>query len=388
MRWSVAAARIGAIAFVEPVRQHGSAAGARGKGRPQMTIAPVQGLKTGNAGIVPPWLQGGGRPVTPPPTTVDLARTRDVLVGIPTRDGIIIVDVPGGISGHDHTPGVPSSRRGFGAVDSGRRGASFAREQSRIDSAVRDVQARFAKLGVRESEGNGPVTAMFVPDFPNAAYAPEGLEEYGMPADSIGVGIDPRSGRSFAEAEDVVAHELAHRVVDHMTKRPLSMDPRSEDVAIHESLSDTFAALVDDDQEWTLGEDLIEPVRIMDHPERLGHPGKVSDLKTVLATGSPFLVPIGTNRATGEEVMAPDWHVVAAIPNKAASIIGKELGKEGLGKIYINAIRNYLEPGKEIEGLASATLKSASELYGAGSRELQATKDAWDAVGVLKLLKQ
>jgi hypothetical protein len=351
-----------------------------------MNTAPVQGLTTGNPGIVPPWLQHSARPVAAPPSGIEPARTRDALVGIPTRDGIIVFEVPDGIIGHDHTHGGPTPGRGFGAIDTGRRGASVAKEQSRIDSTVKDVQARFAKLGIRADEGNSPVTAMFVPDFPNAAYAPDGLEEYGMPKDSIGVGLDPRSGRSFAEAEDVVAHELAHRVIDHMTKQPLSMHPASEDVAVHESLADTFAALVDDDQEWVLGEDIVQPVRIMDRPEQLGHPGKVSDLKRILVPGGEHMVPIGTDRRTGETVEAPDWHVVAGIPNKAAAMIGKELGKDQLGKIYINAIRKYVEPGKEIEGLASATLRSASELYGADSRQLQATKDAWDAVGVLELL--
>jgi hypothetical protein len=260
-------------------------------------------------------------------------------------------------------------------------------EQSRLESAVQRVQGLFAALGVRESEGNGPVTAKFHPFFPRAAYLPHGAPSLGIPPDSIGVGIDQGSNRSYAEAEDVIAHELGHRVLHHMTRQPLSMDPMSEDVAIHESLADTFAALVDDDQEWTLGEDLGQAIRVMDHPERLGHPGKVSDLQAFLAPGSEHLVPISRDAETGEVVTAPDWHAVAGIPNKAASIIGKELGKDDLGRIYLNAIRKYVEPGKRIEGLASATLKSASELFGADSRQLQATKDAWDAVGVLELLR-
>lgn len=367
-----------------------------------MTIAPAQGPATGNPGIVPPWLQGGDRPVTPPsqPTTEqppkpgrgpdDVAptagRTRDVLVGIPTRDGIVIVDVPEGILGREELGQPTHGRRGFGSVDTGRRGANVAAEQARIDDAVVRIQARFRDLGITDREGNSPVTAVFRPDFPNAAYAPEGLEEFGLPRDSIGVGIDPRSGRSFAEAEDVVAHELAHRVIDHMTARPLSMHPLSEDVAVHESLADTFAALVDDDDPWTLGEELVQPVRVMDRPERLGHPGHVEDLKTVLAPGSPHLVPVGKDRRTGEVVTAPDWHVVAGIPNKAAAIIGTQLGRDTLGKIYVKAVRDYVQPGKEVEGLATAVLQSTKDLYGAGSRELRVATDAWDAVGVLDLI--
>jgi hypothetical protein len=352
-----------------------------------MTIAPAQGSSTGNTGIVPPWLQGSVRAaVTVPAPTADIpsSPTLDALVAIPTRDGVVILEVPDGILGPGS--GQPSQRRGFGALDTGRRGATIAAEQAKLEASVERIQAKFAALGIREDEGNSPVTAVFRPNFPNAAYAPEGLDEYDLPRDSIGVGIDPRSGRSFGEAEDVVAHELAHRIIDHMTNRPLSMHPLSEDVAVHESLADTFAALVDDDQEWVLGEDLIEPVRIMDKPEAVGHPGHVGDLKRVLRPGGEHMHVVGQDSRTGEDVEAPDWHVVAGIPNKAAAIIGSELGKEALGKIYIKAVRDYVAPGREVEGLAAAVLKSTSDLYGTGSREMSAVANAWDAVGVLDLL--
>jgi hypothetical protein len=359
-----------------------------------MMTASTQPATTRNPGIVPPWLQAprpGHGPDEETLVPAKSAPTRDALVGIPMGDGrVVVVDVPDGVLGrvpHEHSHGSPAGRRGFGSVSDALRGVDETAEQRAIETEVKDVQSRFAKLGIRPEEGNGPVQARFVPGFPNAAYAPEGVPEYGIPADAIGVGVDPRSGRSFGEAEDVIAHELAHRVVDHMTKRPLSMSPLSEDVAIHESLADTFAAIIDDDDPWTIGEDLVEPVRSMDHPERLGHPGHVDDLKRILVPGGEHMVPVGRDRRTGEVVEAPDWHVVAGIPNKAASIIGKELGKDELAKIYIDAIRNYVQPGAEVEGLAAATLRSAKDLFGAGSHELQVTRDAWDAVGVLGLLK-
>ncbi len=365
-----------------------------------MTIAIAQPARTGNPGIVPPWLQGP-RPVTPQPAPgapapaptpeVPSSPTRDVLVAVPLSSGeVVIVDVPagmfpGGDRGHDR--GAPTSRRGFGALEGARAGVNVQAEQRRIDDTVARIQDAYAQLGIRDDEGNSPVKAYFRPDFPNAAYAPQGYKEQDLPADSIGVGIDPRSGRSFAEADDVVAHELAHRIIDHMTTGKLSMHPMSEDVAVHESLADTFAALVDRD-DWVLGEELVQPVRIMDKPEQLGHPGHVSDLKKVLAPGSKHMVPVGRDQRTGDVVTAPDWHIVAGIPNKAAAMIGDQLGRDKLGEIYIKAVREGVRPGKEIEGLAVAVLQSAKDLYGASSREFQVTKDAWDAVGVLDLLKE
>lgn len=293
---------------------------------------------------------------------------------------VIIISLPRG----NHQGGID----GRAAATDARRGERYAREQRRIDGIVGEVQARFGALGIRSDEGNGPVDAIFLPRFPNAAYLPVGDTGMGIPRDSIVVGVDPRSGRSFAEADDVVAHELAHRVIDNMTKRPLSTDPASADVAIHESLADTLAAVVDDQDPWTLGEGLVSPIRLMDRPEVVGHPGHVDDLAAVMAPGSEHMVPIGRDRETGEIVRAPDWHVVAGIPNKAASIMGSKLGRETLGKIYVNAIRNYVEPGKSLPGLASAVLRSTSDIYGGNSPQMKVALDAWQAVGLIDIRKR
>lgn len=374
-----------------------------------MTIAPMQPSRTGNPGIVPPWLQGGSRPVTPPaaggaapapaaPATPvaapisgadALAAARKALEFIPVPGGVIVVDVPGG---HDH--GGPVDFRDF----SGRaeRPARFDQvaEQERLEHTVDDVQARYRAMGVKDSEGNDHVVSRFDPTFPNAAYMPDGNPRKGMPADSISVGVDPRDNTPFAKAEDVVAHELAHRIIDHMTGGKMDISPLSEDVAVHESLADTFASLVDDD-DWVIGDQLVEPIRVMNDPEQLGHPDNVDDLSRVMAPNSPFMhqVPLANgdvlrDRQTGRPVLVPDWHVIAGIPNKAASIIGDSLGREKLGEIYLNAVRKYVTGGKEIEGLASATMRSAGELFGAQSHELQVTRDAWDAVGVLELVER
>lgn len=360
-----------------------------------MTLAPTP-ARSGNPGIVPPWLQ---RPVSPTPGTdatvpapapkpepataplQDARVGREALTFVPVPGGIVIVDVPdGGERGVPSLPGRQVRREPS-------QGTTVAREQQRLEQQVETIQAKFSQLGVKDSEGNDSVVARFNPRFPNAAYAPDGVPELGSPPDSITVGVDPRDGTPFTKATDVVAHELSHRVIDRMTKGDLSMSPLSEDVAVHESLADTFASLVDDD-DWVIGDTLAKPIRIMDKPEQLGHPGKVSDLERVLAPGSEFVSPVGRDRRTGEVVTAPDWHVVAGIPNKAASIIGDTLGRDKMGQIYLKAVRENVRGGQEIEGLAAAVIKSAKDLFGTNSREFQVTKDAWNKVGVLELLQQ
>lgn len=325
-----------------------------------MKTALAQPTRTGNPGIVPPWLQGGTRPTTPPAIA-------------PRHEAGDRFELPVGFA---------DARRG--TIDE-------AREQARLEQTVARIQAAYGALGVRESEGNDPVVARFNPRYPNASYAPNGVPSKNVPVDSITVGVDPRTMQPFTDADDVVAHELAHRVIDHMTD--LDMSPLSEDVAVHESLADTFASLVDAD-DWVIGDKLAEPIRVMDDPEQLGHPDHVADLPRVLAPDSGFMHPVKLangdvlrDRLTGDPVLVPDWHIVAGIPNKAASLIGDSLGRDKLGEIYVKAVREHVGPGEEIEGLATAVMRSAEELYGAGSREAKVTQDAWDAVGVLELLK-
>lgn len=313
--------------------------------------------------------------------------TRGATGYIPLPGGrVIIVNLPDGFlprddhdHGHDHGSDRPSLLGGASVprVPSG----AIAREQAAIEKTVSDVRSFFSGIGIADNEGNdGSAQIRFDPEFPNAAYAPDGAPELGIPADSITVGVDPRSGQSFGRAKDVVAHEWSHRVIDRLTQGTLKMSPVSSDVAIHETLADTLASAFDKD-DWQLGEELGKPIRDMKNPESLGHPGHMQDLKQTLAPDSQFVHPART--PNGEVVLLPDWHVVAGVPNKAATIIGDTLGRDAMAKIYVKAARDHIRGGDKFSGLAAAVVRSAQELYGAGSRELQVTRDAWDAVGLL-----
>lgn len=359
---------------------------------PWLQAAPGEAPQPRNPGIVPPWLQhapGDGAADAPAPTPLPTPAEAPARGGIDAltmaREAIRKLDVaaPGDVRAFEG--GGTGDVIGFlpdGTIvriparprpDRAQIEAVLQHEQQRSQALVDDVRGFFTKLGVTEAEGNDDrVVVEFLPTFDNAAYIPE--------ADHIHIGIDPRTGRSFADGNDVVAHEYSHRIIDRLS-HGLSLG--GEDAAIHESLADTFAAAYDPD--WTMGEDLGEPIRQMDHPEMMGHPGHVADLERVFAPGSAFMHQAETR--TGEIVNVPDMHVVAGIPNKAASIIGNELGRPTMAKIYINALRDYVRPGRQIEGLAAATMLAAKDLYGSGSHEFQVTQQAWDAVGVLDLLK-
>ncbi|WP_370616961.1 M4 family metallopeptidase [Mumia qirimensis] len=88
-------------------------------------------------------------------------------------------------------------------------------------------------------------------------------------------------GDGFAQADDIVAHELTHGVIE----KTANLFYWGQSGAINESMADVMGEIVDhrDDSEggettWTLGEDL-EPARSMADPTEYGDPDKMtSDL--------------------------------------------------------------------------------------------------------------
>jgi len=324
-----------------------------------MITKVMSAARNTNPGVVPPWLQGG----YPAGPTAALA---PVVVGRDAQGRPVTMNLPDGY------------------VD---------REQARSEAIVEKVRDFYKGIGVTDAEGADPAAAVeFLPGLNNAEYLSGSSD--GTEVDHVHIGIDRTTGRSFNDAEEVVAHEWGHRVINRISNASLSMDPRSEDVAIHESLADTFAAAYDGD-DWTMGEDLGEPIRDMANPERLGHPGTMAELNDLMRPGTGFTHPIqiGPGRddvargVDGAPILVPDWHAVAGVPNKAASLIGDALGRDTMAQIYLKALRDNVRPGQEIAGLAVATMIASRDLFGADSKELRVTMEAWNAVGVLDDIK-
>lgn len=75
-------------------------------------------------------------------------------------------------------------------------------------------------------------------------------------------------------------------------------------------------------------------------------------------------------------------HVNSSITNHAAYLIGQELGREKLGKIYYRALSVYLTSNSNFSDARQALVQSASDLYGEGSAEETAVNEGFDAVGI------
>ena len=188
-------------------------------------------------------------------------------------------------------------------------------------------------------------------------------------------------------ALDVVAHELAHGVMD-FTSALLYMD---ESGALNEAFSDVigvgteyYAATFYQNgvgmPDYSIGEDVIEPggIRSLADPQRFGDPDHYSlrflgteDNGGVhtnsLIPGHAYYLAIegGTNRVSGLTVTG----------------VGAE-NREQIEHVFYRAFTVLLTQNADFAAARAATIQSARDLYGAGSPAEQAVTQAWTAVGV------
>lgn len=173
---------------------------------------------------------------------------------------------------------------------------------------------------------------------------------------------------------DVVGHELTHAV----TESTANLIYQDESGALNESLSDIFGAMMDRD-DWLIGEDIYTPnisgdaLRSMEDPASLGDPDHYSKRYT------------GTQDNGGV-------HTNSSINNKAAYLLSEGgthygvtvngIGRSATEKIYYRALTMYLTSSATFSQMRQAAIQAATDLYGAGSAEVQSVQKAYDAVGV------
>jgi Zn-dependent metalloprotease len=185
---------------------------------------------------------------------------------------------------------------------------------------------------------------------------------------------------------DIAGHEITHG----LTERTAGLIYRGESGGLNEAMSDIMGTGVEwfasqKNQavkfDWAVGEDAWTPnngdpndaLRYMDDPtkdnysvdhysnypkqtEVHGSSGIANNAFYLLANG-------GTNRTSKQTVEGG---------------IGIEKGL----KIYGRALAHYMTPSTTFAQAREATIKAATDLYGANSTEVQKVKESWAAVGV------
>jgi bacillolysin len=221
--------------------------------------------------------------------------------------------------------------------------------------------------------------------FANAAYFGGGVVVYG-------VGLPPgltQGGRTvdyMSGALDIVAHELAHGVIEYTS----SLIYMNESGALEEAFSDIIGTAVEFTfqqpgsgplrADYLLGEDVVRPngFRSMADPGIFGHPdhydirftGTVDNggvhINSSIANHAFYLaIEGGTNRTSGLQVQG----VGAA-------------NRQQIENLFYRAFTELLPSNATFSIARVATIQAARDLYGVNSNAERAITQAWNAVGV------
>jgi hypothetical protein len=241
-----------------------------------------------------------------------------------------------------------------------RHGAEYDAAGKQIDAAMSATTDALAAAGA-DRDVLSRVRESYDRSFFNAAYKPP----LGPFRNEIVIGRAPGTGASLA-IDDVIAHEFSHKVIHAYA--PQLLGSKGDGRAIHESVADTFAMVVDD-EDWLVGEDAVPGgMRSFSHPEERGS----------FSGGVAHPAPI-----TREQLAdSTEEHLGAGVGNKAAWRIGDALGRGEMARIYVAALeRRDLGEDATYEDLARSVRAASVDLYGAGSREATVVSDAWTRAG-------
>lgn len=195
----------------------------------------------------------------------------------------------------------------------------------------------------------------------------------------------------FTKSIDVIGHELSHGV----TQYEAALEYEGQPGALNESFSDVFGSLVKqyslkqkaDKADWLIGDGLftrkVKGVALRSMKE----PGTAYNDPTIGKDPQPGHMKDYVNTTSDSGGV----HINSGIPNRAFYLTAIELGGyawEKAGKIWYIALTERLRERSNFQEVANITYEVASTLYGKGSNEQKAVKNAWQQVGILlKLIK-
>jgi Zn-dependent metalloprotease len=189
----------------------------------------------------------------------------------------------------------------------------------------------------------------------------------------------------FTKSIDVIGHELSHGV----TQYEAALEYEGQAGALNESFSDVFGSLVKqyhfrqkaEKADWLIGIGLftrkVKGIAIRSMKE----PGTAYDDPTIGKDPQPGHMEDYVNTTSDNGGV----HINSGIPNRAFYLTAMELGGyawEKAGKIWYIALTERLRERSDFQKAANITYEVASTLYGRGSHEEKAVKNAWNQVGI------
>jgi len=189
----------------------------------------------------------------------------------------------------------------------------------------------------------------------------------------------------FTKSIDVIGHELTHGV----TQYEAALEYQGQAGALNESYSDVFGSMIKqhalnqtvDKADWLIGAGLftrkVDGVALRSMKE----PGTAYDDPTIGKDPQPAHMKDYVNTTSDNGGV----HINSGIPNRAFYQTAMELGGyawEKAGSIWYITLTERLRENSNFQKAANLTIDVASNLYGKGSQEQKAVRNAWNSVGV------
>lgn len=195
---------------------------------------------------------------------------------------------------------------------------------------------------------------------------------------------DNRIFGRFTQCLDVIGHELTHGV----TQFDAGLIYQDQPGALNESVSDVFGSLVKQkslgqtasDADWLIGKGLFAPGIRGAALRSMKEPGTAYDDPTLGKDPQPGSMTnyVDTTDDNG------GVHINSGIPNRAFYLAATAIGGfawEKAGMIWYKSL-GRLRPSSDFQAAANTTFNVAGELFGAGSPEQEAVRNAWSTVGI------
>ncbi|MBJ6764546.1 M4 family metallopeptidase [Myxococcaceae bacterium JPH2] len=187
-------------------------------------------------------------------------------------------------------------------------------------------------------------------------------------------------------ALDVAGHEMTHGV----TSRTANLTYSGESGGLNEATSDIFGTLVEfyannpaDPGDYLIGEEIFTPSTAGDALRYMYKPsidGRSADC------WSSSVGSLDVHYSSGVAnhffyLLAEGSNGNPASPTCNGSTVAG-IGRDAAGKIWYRALTVYMTSSTNYAGARVATLKAATDLYGASSTQYSAVAAAWSAVSV------
>ncbi|MFN3780619.1 MAG: M4 family metallopeptidase [Candidatus Kapaibacteriota bacterium] len=178
----------------------------------------------------------------------------------------------------------------------------------------------------------------------------------------------------FTRALDVIAHEFTHGVVQFT----VDLEYKFQSGALNEAFADWGGAMLDR-EDWYIGEDLVYQQYFPRGTRNMQDPHNGASF------GDPDWLPAHMSEYQNMPLERDNGgvHINVGIINKVTYLIGNSLGRDKLEKIYYRVLdKRYLTKQANFVDFRFACERSAKELFGDNSPELNAVVNAFNSVGI------